>query len=64
MDIKKTEEKLNQVDSLLDTLVRVLKKHWLILLCIAIAVGIYLFVELQDGSDQPEINSTEQTITE
>ena len=41
MDIKGTEDKLNQVDSLLTTLTKILKKHWLILILIGVATSVY-----------------------
>lgn len=41
MDIKGAEDKLNQVDSLLTTLTKVLKKHWILLLLILAGVAVY-----------------------
>lgn len=41
MDIKGTEDKINQVDSLLTTITKVLKKHWLILILLLFGFGVY-----------------------
>ena len=65
MDIKGTEDKLNQVDSLLTTLTKILKKHWLILILIGVATSVYfswdyiisepIEEEIQTEEVQPEV---------
>jgi uncharacterized protein YejL (UPF0352 family) len=58
MDIKGTEEKLNQVDSLLTTLTKILKKHWLILSLILL--GTFVYFSLTDDSEYVEEYQTEE----
>lgn len=58
MDIKGTEDKLNQVDSLLSTLTKVVKKHWIILLIILFGLFIYWTFNLPD--DNKNSDNTEQ----
>lgn len=48
MDLENAEKKLNQVDRLLTTLTRILKKHWLILLLIVVGIGVYYFITAED----------------
>ena len=58
MDIKGTEDKLNQVDSLLSTLTKVVKKHWIILLIILFGLFIYWAFNLPDDNNNSD--NTEQ----
>lgn len=60
MDIKNTEDKINQVDSLLTTITKVLKKHWLILLLSLMGYGMYAIMTSDD--EIVENNNTEQEI--
>lgn len=54
MDIEGGEKKLNQVDSFLTTLTKVLKKHWLILLLIGFCAFIYWAFNLPDEKPQEQ----------
>lgn len=60
MDIKGSEEKLNQVDSFLTTLTKVLKKHWLILTLLLI--GFFFYWAL--NSDVPVTEEEQVTPTQ
>jgi len=61
MDIKGSEEKLNQVDSFLTTLTRVLKKHWLILTLLLVGFFFYWALTSEDPIVEDEqVAPTEQ----
>lgn len=59
MNLKDTEEKLKEVDSLLTTLTKLLKKHWIVLLLILLAWTGYFIWNYDDTED--EETQTEQT---
>lgn len=48
MDITNSEKQLNQVDRFLTTLTKVLKKHWIVLILIALGALGYWLVNLPD----------------
>lgn len=61
MDIEGAENKLNQVDSLLTTFTKILKKHWIIITLLLIAGFIYWVVNLPPV--EPEVDVvTEEVI--
>ena len=57
MDIKGVEKNLNDVDSLLTTLGKVLKKHWKLLLLIAVCYSIYWIwtTDLEDDASYDDV---------
>lgn len=60
IDIKEAENKLNQVDSLLTTLTKILKKHWLILIGLCISAFIYFAVTSDYSVDnEPKVEETQ-----
>lgn len=63
MDIQDGEKKINQLDSFLTALEKLLKKHWLILLLIGMGAFIYWAWNLPESSTSNEQQTTEQQDT-
>ena len=59
MDIKGAEDKLDDADSFLTKLEKLLKKHWLILLLILVGYFIYWSLT-SDFEEEPIINPREE----
>lgn len=60
MNIKNTENKVKQVDSLLTTIEKVIKKHWIILSILLIGAIAYGYVTL--SSEEIDPVNTEQSV--
>lgn len=60
MDIKDAESKLDQADSFLDKLKKVLRKNWGILTLILLGYGVYQFCVLYaEVMEQPEVEQVQ-----
>lgn len=59
MDIEGADKKVKQVDSLLTSITKLLKTHWIILIVLALGVFIYFSYLTPDNEASARFNSNE-----